>query len=64
MIARRSLPTHVRFVMDLRAEWLARPTPEALRAWTDALDALTDSEAALYARALPRERSGAPAAAA
>lgn len=64
MTSRRSLPTHVRFVLDLRDAWLSRPTRESFRAWSDAFDALNDSEARLYASALPRERGVVPALAA
>ena len=58
MTPRRSLPPHVRAVLDLRAMWLAQPTVERFRAWLDAFDALTTSEASAYVCAVPRgERS-------
>lgn len=53
VISLRSLPPHVRAVMDLRNAWLRAPCPASLAAWNRALDALSLDDARLYARAVP-----------
>lgn len=56
MISLRSLPPHVRAVMDLRDAWLRAPSAASLAAWNRALDALSLNDASLYARAVPCTR--------
>jgi hypothetical protein len=59
MTSRHSLPPHVRWVLDLRSLWLAQPTVERFRAWLDAFDALSTSEASAYVRAVRRDERSA-----
>ncbi len=46
----RTIPVCVRLTLELRDRWLRLLTVEALHAWIDAFDSLTDAEASVYCR--------------